>query len=106
MTHELKGFITITADEIPWREGTELTLPKGVMVKILARSKDGNRVDLEAKFPPGYTEPRHVHESSHSGVILDGKMIIDGKTLTRGEYFYAEPNVEHGPFYYPEIKDA
>jgi quercetin dioxygenase-like cupin family protein len=102
MTHELKGFITIPADEIPFTEDNMLTLPKGVKSKILAQNKDGTVMDIEVQFPPGYVEPRHTHKSSHADVILDGKMLIEGKVLLRGGYLYAEPNVVHGPYSYPE----
>ena len=99
---EMKGFITIATDEIDWEEDTLMTLPKGPKSKILARDESRNLMDMMTKFPPGYVEPRHTHDSSHNIAILDGKMIIEGKTLTRGSYVYAEPNIEHGPYEYPE----
>jgi len=97
MVHEMKGFVTITADEIPWVEDKLLALPKGVKSKVLSIDKSRNAMDLEVKFPTGYVEPRHTHNSSHSGVVLEGKMLMEGKTPTRGGYFYAEPNIEHDP---------
>ena len=98
----MKGFITITADELDWEEDQYLTLPKGVQTKVLAIDKSRNLMDMQIKFPPGYIEPRHTHDSSHNKAVLEGKMIVEGKTLERGGYVYAEPNIEHGPYEYPE----
>ena len=102
MVRELKGFITMAADEVNWEEDKMLNAPKGIKSKILAKDKSGNVMDVMVKQPPGYVEPRHSHNASHSIVILEGKMIIEGKTLTRGGYIYAEANVEHGPYEFPE----
>jgi len=99
---EMKGFVTIAADEVEWETDQILTLPEGLKSKVLAANKSRDMLDIEVKFPPGYHEPRHTHDSSHHIVVLEGKMIIEGKTLERGGYVYAEPNIEHGPYDYPE----
>ena len=99
---EMKGFVTIAADEIDWEDDKLMTLPKGIKSKVLARDESKNLLDQIHKFPAGYIEPRHTHNSSHHIVVLEGKMIIEGKTLERGGYVYAEPNIEHGPYEYPE----
>jgi anti-sigma factor ChrR (cupin superfamily) len=99
---EMKGFITIAFDELDWQDDTLMTLPKGVKSKILSVDEEKNYIDQIHKFPPGYVEPRHTHNSSHNIVILEGTMVIDGKTLKRGGYVYAEPNIPHGPYVYPD----
>jgi len=99
---EMKGFITIAADELDWEEDKILTLPQGLKSKVLAMDKSKGLVDVMIKFPSGYVEPRHTHDSSHNIAVLEGKMIIEGKTLERGGYVYAEPNIAHGPYEYPE----
>ena len=99
---EMKGFITMTFDEVDWRDDELMTLPRGVKSKILAIDESKRLIDQIHKFPPGYVEPRHTHNSAHHIVILEGKMVVNGKTLTRGGYVYAEPNIEHGPYEYPE----
>ena len=99
---EMKGFVTIAANEIDWEDDQILVLPEGVKSKVLAIDKSRNLMDMMGKFPPGYVEPRHTHDSSHNIVVLEGKMIVEGKTLERGGYVYAEPNIEHGPYEYPE----
>jgi len=99
---EMKGFITIAFDEGDWEDDKLMTLPKGIKTKILAVDKKNMLLDQIHKFPAGYVEPRHTHDSSHHIVVLEGKMVIEGKILTRGGYVYAERNVEHGPYEYPE----
>lgn len=98
----MKGFVTIAANEISWEDDNIFALPEGVKAKTLAIDQSRGLIDVMAKFPPGYVEPRHAHNSAHHTVILEGKMIVDGKTLERGGYVYAEPNIEHGPYEYPE----
>lgn len=99
---EMKGFITIAAEEIELEEDQLMTLPKGAKSKVLAIDKSRNRIDMLVEHGVGYKEPRHVHDSSHSCMILKGKAIVEGKTLGPGSYIYAEANVEHGPYEYPE----
>ena len=54
------------------------------------------------KFPPGYVEPEHVHESSHSIVVLEGVQIVKGVHLRPGDYVWASGPEPHGPYEYPE----
>ncbi len=95
-------FIALNTADVPWQDDTEwLKLPPGVQVKILSEDKETGRVDMLIKFPPGYVEPRHTHESYHSICVLDGTMKVAGKTLRRGDYVFGwdEP---HGPYEYPD----
>lgn len=92
----------IRSREIAWNKDEHLTLPEGVQSKVLDRDESTDRVDMIIKFPEGYVEPRHAHNSSHSVVILEGKMIIHGKTLGPGDYVFGPVNEEHGPMEYPE----
>ena len=98
----MTGFITIAFDEVDWEEDKLMTLPEGIKTKILAVDEEKMLLDQIHQFPAAYIEPRHTHNSSHHIVVLEGKMVIEGKTLTRGGYVYAEPNIEHGPYEYPE----
>ncbi|MBK7903781.1 MAG: cupin domain-containing protein [Proteobacteria bacterium] len=77
-----------------------MDLPTGVKLKVLFEDPESGRRDLLVKFPPGYTEPAHTHESSHSLVVLEGKMCVAGKELGPGDYVYASGR-EHGPYHYP-----
>ncbi|MFQ6112356.1 MAG: cupin domain-containing protein [Nitrospinota bacterium] len=95
-------FIAINTEELEWQEDTDLMrLPKGIKVKVLSEDKELGRVDVLVKFPPGYEEPLHTHDSYHSLVVLDGTMCVAGKTLRRGDYVFGW-DVEHGPYEYPD----
>ena len=95
----------IHVDEIEWQEGSkQLTLPEGVRMKIFVEDEAAGRTDALIHFPPGYVEPRHTHGASHSGTLLDGRWIVEGKELHKGGYFFgpAGNGEPHGPFESPD----
>ena len=95
----------VHVDELEWKEGsTQLTLPAGVRIKVFVEDAAAGRTDALIHFPPGYVEPRHTHAASHSGALLEGRWIVEGKELHRGGYFYGPAGEEepHGPFESPE----
>ena len=98
-------FVAMYDKDIPWQGGDEvkhlLALPPGVMVKILNHDKAMNRIDMKAKFPPGYVEPEHSHKSWHSLVVLKGRMCVAGKDLRPGDYVFGG-DMPHGPYEYPD----
>jgi quercetin dioxygenase-like cupin family protein len=98
------GPTALTVCDIAWMDAKQLIeLPPGLEVKVLRHDvADDNARDLLVHFPPGYTEPRHMHWGSHNNVILEGRMLIDGKTLNHGDYVYGPGGVWHGPFHYPD----
>lgn len=96
-----KNFVALYTKDLEWQEDTVLGLPKGVKVKILFEDPELGRQDLMVKFPPGYREPLHTHDSSHSIVVLEGKMCVAGKELGPGDYVFGWDK-EHGPYEYPE----
>lgn len=86
-----------------WTDDVDvLALGKGVQVKIMYRDDEAGLINMLIKFPPGYTEPEHSHDSEHSGVVLEGVQIVDGQTLVPGDTLHAPANAPHGPFSYPE----
>ena len=98
------GFKAIYDRDVEWEEGaanTRLTMPKGVMVKILSHDPVMNRIDMKVKFPPGYVEPEHSHKSWHSIVVLKGRMCVAGKDLRPGDYVFGWDEL-HGPYEYPD----
>lgn len=100
---EKVGFLAINADSIEWEDDTDvLKLPKGLKVKVFMHDKERNLTALLVKFPPGYREPPHVHGGTHAVTVLDGKQIVKGVTLQRGDFCYGPAGEEHGPFDYPE----
>lgn len=98
------GFMALTTCDIAWMDAKQLIeLPPGLEIKVLRHDPDDDDArDLLVRFPPGYVEPRHMHPGSHNNIILEGRMLIDGKTLGRGDYVYGPGGVWHGPFAYPD----
>jgi hypothetical protein len=90
--------------EIEWSEKAAnelLTLPKGVKAKIFAYDPVMKRVDFKLKFPKGYVEPRHTHQSIHSILVTKGRMCVAGKDLRPGDYVFGG-DIPHGPYEYPD----
>ena len=95
------GFIAQYTKEVQWEDDTRQKLPPGVKIKVLSEDPEVGRVDCMIKFPPGYVEPRHSHESTHSIVVLENIMRVAGKDLRFGDYVFGGKE-EHGPYEYPE----
>ena len=65
--------------DLAWKDDQDvLTLRNGVQVKMLHEDPEEGITDMLVKFPAGYTEPRHVHDGSHSVCILEGLMLAEG----------------------------
>lgn len=97
------SFVTGKRWDLQWEEDTDLlTLGSGVLVKVYRQDAAKGRLDLLVKFPPGYVEPAHAHDSEHSIVVLEGVQIVGGVPLRAGDYCFAGREVIHGPFEYPE----
>lgn len=98
-----KAFHTAHRWDVKWEDDVDvLTLRSGVQVKVFHSDPDTGHHDLLIKFPAGFVEPRHNHESSHSIVVLEGLQIAEGDPLRPGDYCWASGQRPHGPFEYPE----
>lgn len=98
-----KEFHTAHRWEIDWQDDVDvLSLQGGVQVKIFFEDREIGVTDMLVKFPPGYVEPEHTHESSHSIVVLEGAQIVKGDHLHTGDYVWASGPEPHGPYEYPE----
>lgn len=98
-----KDFHTAHRWDVPWQEDTDiLSLGHGVQVKIFYHDPETGQIDMLVKFPPGYVEPEHTHEGSHSIVVLEGLQIVRGEHMRPGDYVWASGPVPHGPYEYPE----
>ena len=86
----------------PWVPATEFGLPEGCEYRIYKGQDEDELTVVMARFPPGYLEPRHEHDSDHWGVVVEGEMHVDGKILRTGDFHHAPRNAPHGPFYYPK----
>jgi quercetin dioxygenase-like cupin family protein len=86
-----------------WQDDVDvLSLGSGVQVKVFYEDPDSGHTDMLIKFPPGYTEPEHNHDSSHSVIVLEGLQIANGEPMRPGDYVWASGDEPHGPFEYPE----
>lgn len=97
------GFHRAHRWEVDWQDDVDiLTLGHGVQVKVLYQDQEAQLTDLLIRFPPGYVEPRHTHDSSHSVIVLEGLQIAEGDHMHPGDYVFGGANTAHGPFEYPE----
>ncbi len=101
MTSRVDGVYIAQVDDEPWAPADPVGLPNGLEWRLYESSENGDLVAL-ARFPPGYVEPRHVHEAEHYDVIVDGEMHVDGHVLRRGDYIRGYRNIPHGPMAYPK----
>ncbi|HIB81499.1 MAG TPA: hypothetical protein EYM57_01270 [Gammaproteobacteria bacterium] len=97
-------FKAIYDHEIPWENDDVrgiLKLPPGVQVKVLNYDPVMKRIDMKQRFPAGYVEPAHTHQSWHSILVLKGRMCVAGKDLHPGDYVFGW-DIPHGPYEYPD----
>lgn len=98
-----ESFHTAHRWDLQWHDDSEvLSLGSGVQVKVLYQDPAAGIADMLVKFPPGYVEPEHAHESSHAVIVLEGTQIVRGEHLRPGDYVWAAGPEPHGPFEYPE----
>lgn len=98
-----KAFHTAHRWDLGWKDDVDiLTLGEGVQVKIYYQDPDTQHTDMLIKFPPGYVEPEHTHDSSHSVIVLEGVQIVGGEEMRPGDYVWSDGSEPHGPFEYPE----
>ena len=98
-----KAWHTAHRWELEWQDDVDvLTLRGGVQVKVLYEDPEREHTDLLIRFPPGFVEPRHNHDSSHSVLVLEGLQIAEGEHMRPGDYVWASGEEPHGPFEYPE----
>ena len=89
--------------DLAWEDDASvLKLGQGVQVKVFHHDPQAQQTDMLVKFPPGYVEPRHTHDSTHAVVVLEGLQIAEGEHMRPGDYVYGAANQSHGPFEYPE----
>jgi quercetin dioxygenase-like cupin family protein len=99
----IKPFHTAHRWDLEWQDDVDvLSLRGGVQVKVFQSDPELGLADMLIKFPPGYVEPEHAHESSHSIVVLEGVQIVKGVHLHPGDYVWASGPEPHGPYGYPE----
>lgn len=93
--------LSVDEDEVDWDDAELLGLPEGLRVEVVNENEAEGRTDMLVKYPEGYHEPRHTHESAHACLVLDGRIVTEGHELTAGDYIYGQ-QVPHGPWEFPD----
>lgn len=63
----------------------------GISCKVLATDAETHRVSMLVRLAPGIAYPPHEHADVEELFLLDGELVIDGRTLYPGDYNRAEP---------------
>ena len=63
----------------------------GISCNLLATDAEKDRVSMLVRLAPGAAYPPHRHSGVEELYLLDGKLMIDDKTLYPGDYNRAEP---------------
>ncbi len=72
--------------ESEWEE-----VAAGISCQLLATDAEKDRVSMLVRLAPGAAYPPHRHAGVEELYLLDGKLVIDDKTLHSGDYNRAEP---------------
>ncbi len=82
-----QALVRVHGSDVEWQDDLDyFQLGEGVQVKVLYADAEAQQVELLVKFSPGYVEPRHVHDSTHSVIVLEGLQIAEGEHMRPGDY--------------------
>jgi len=69
---------------------------KGIYVKSLRYDENTKRSPtFLLKFEAGAYYPYHNHPAGEELLVLEGDCIIEGETLSKGDYLYTPPDFKH-----------
>jgi len=96
MSTEIQDFIVKSAQKawVPlMKKGVEY---KGIFVKPLRFDEETQRSPtILLKFEAGAQYPYHNHPAGEEIYVLEGSCIIEGATLSAGDYLYTPPQYKH-----------
>ena len=87
---EGEGPVASAPDRVPESEWEEVA--SGISCQLLATDEEKERVSMLVRLAPGAAYPPHRHAGVEELYLLDGKLVIDDKTLYPGDYNRAEPD--------------
>ncbi len=95
MSTKIEDYIVKTISEtwIPLKE--EGVNTKGIYIKTLRIDEGGRPPSFLLKFEQGASYPYHNHPAGEELYVLEGTCIIEGVTLTKGDYLYTPSNFKH-----------
>jgi ChrR-like protein with cupin domain len=76
----------VTPVEPEWEE-----VAPGIFCRQLSRDPETGRVSLLVRLTPGTEYPPHTHAIVEELFMLEGDLIVDGKTLHAGDYLRSQP---------------
>ncbi len=96
MTTRIEDYI-VNTNSAKWKPLNEEGIDtKGIYVKPLRLDESGRPPSFLLKFDPGASYPYHNHPAGEELFVLEGTCIIEGATLSRGDYLYTPPYFKHG----------
>ncbi|MEP6513722.1 MAG: cupin domain-containing protein [Parafilimonas sp.] len=96
MNTDIHNYITRSnqADWTPLNEAGVDTI--GIFVKVLRYDEQTKRVPaILLKFEAGASYPYHNHPGGEELYVLECDVILEGETLSAGDYLYTPPNFKH-----------
>lgn len=87
----------VKTNSIAWQplkeEGVDTT---GISFKVLRFDQEQQRPPtFMLRFEPGASYPYHNHPAGEELMVMEGSCIIEGASLTAGDYLYTPPNFKH-----------
>jgi quercetin dioxygenase-like cupin family protein len=88
---------TVRSSSVEWvpliEEGINT---KGIYVKSLRKDEQAGRSPtILLRFEPGARYPYHNHPGGEEIFVLEGSVIIEGETFSKGDYLYTPPGFRH-----------
>ncbi len=94
MSNSIKNHIENQSNWQPLLENGVNT--KGIYVKSLRYDEDTKRSPtFLLKFEAGAHYPYHNHPKGEELLVMEGECIIEGETLSKGDYLYTAPDFKH-----------
>ena len=78
--------------EVEFEESKPAWYAKPIKRKVLWKDPNTGALHLIIRYPQGLGAPEHRHNCAHTMFILDGHMVINGKTCGRGTYAHFPAN--------------
>jgi quercetin dioxygenase-like cupin family protein len=96
MSNNIHDYI-VTSNQTDWNPLIEKGIHyKGMFVKSLRYNKEMQRsTTILLKFEPGASYPYHNHPEGEELFVMEGSCIIEGASLSKGDYLYTPPNFKH-----------
>lgn len=83
---------TLGAGEGEW---IQTPLP-GIQMKVLAIDHARDLVTMLIRAEPGARYPSHRHSTGEECYVLRGSVVIEGRTLSPGDFHHADADSDHG----------